>query len=139
MDANAPRNSSQDSAPGPASDTRPSADPEMRSLEHLVHWTLLLGLAISTMLLIAGLALSLGRDEHAAAGLPGGLAKLARGAISGSSEALLDLGILALICTPVLRVAVLAVGWLAWGDRRFALTALVVLALLALGMTLGLG
>jgi uncharacterized membrane protein len=49
------------------------------------------------------------------------------------------LGLLILIGTPVLRVAVLAVGWWMMGDRRFAAVALTVLALLGLSLALGLG
>lgn len=112
---------------------------ETRRLERWVHWTLLLGLAVSTALLLAGLAMSLAHHEPEPAGPPPRLAELARSAASGSGVSLLDLGVLALIATPILRVVALAVGWTAAGDRRFAMIAIAVLGLLALGLSLGLG
>ena len=51
----------------------------------------------------------------------------------------LDLGLLALMATPMLRVAVLALGWGLAGERRFAAVALAVLGLLGVGIALGVG
>jgi uncharacterized membrane protein len=44
-----------------------------------------------------------------------------------------------LIATPILRVAVLALGWRITGNYRFMAVSLVVLALLAVSFFLGVG
>ncbi|MBV8557098.1 MAG: DUF1634 domain-containing protein [Planctomycetaceae bacterium] len=107
--------------------------------EHSVHWSLLSGLAVSALLLALGLGLALIRGGPRPEGPPHPLSALLRGAAHGEGVDLLDLGLLILIGTPVLRVAVLAVGWWTMGDRRFAAVALTVLALLGLSLALGLG
>jgi uncharacterized membrane protein len=110
-----------------------------RRLEHWVHYSLLVGLLLSGLLLIAGLAMALARHEVQPAGPPVPLAVVLRGALSGDGVACLNLGLLALMLTPVLRVCVLVVGWSLAGERHFALVALSVLALLGLSVVLGFG
>jgi uncharacterized membrane protein len=109
---------------------------ESHRLEHLVHRTLLTGLLIGASLLALGLALTF-IDKSPHTGPPPTLRLVFQGALRGRSAAVLDLGILALVATPILRVAVLAVGWWQAGDRRFAAVALIVLGLLGLSMALG--
>lgn len=108
-------------------------------LRHWVHYSLLSGLVASSLLLVAGLALVLMRDEPRPAGPPAALLDTVRGVLAGQGIAMLDLGLLALMITPVLRVAVLAVGWSLAGWRRFAAIALTVLALLGASIFLGVG
>jgi uncharacterized membrane protein len=112
---------------------------ERRGLARWVHRTLLAGVILSGVLLTAGLALSLARGQVAAEGTPPPVGELLHRAASGNGPALAELGLFVLMLTPVLRVAVLAVGWLIGGEYRFALVALAVLALLGLGLALGLG
>jgi uncharacterized membrane protein len=112
---------------------------ETHRLERWVHWILLTGLVLSGLMLVTGLGLALLRGGPRPDGPPPGLPSLFRAAASGDGVAWLDLGLLALIGTPVLRVAVLALGWWLAGERRFAIVALAVLGLLAAGLLLGLG
>ncbi len=110
-------------------------------LEHWVHLCLLAGLLFSGALLIVGLGVTLFSDQPRP--LPGEppppLHLLIRAALAGNGVALADLGMLVLIATPILRVAVLAVGWGMTGNRRFMAVSLVVLALLAVSFFLGVG
>jgi uncharacterized membrane protein len=52
---------------------------------------------------------------------------------------LLDLGLLALMLTPLVRIIILAGGWALRRDFRFALVALVVLLLLIASLLKGVG
>ena len=108
-------------------------------LERAVRWCLISGLAVSSAFLLAGLVVVLTRHVHANQSPPARLSVLLRAAARGEGVSLLDLGLLALVATPIMRVAVLAVGWTLAGDRRFAAIAIVVLTLLGLGLALGLG
>jgi hypothetical protein len=109
-------------------------------LEHWVHWTLLAGLAVSAALLIAGLVAGFATGTAPTPGHRVEPGELTRTASSGRlSTLLLDLGLLALMATPVLRVIALAAGWTITGQFRFALVALSVLGLLGLGLLLGFG
>ena len=62
-----------------------------------------------------------------------------REAARGHGPGLIDLGLLALMATPIARVAVLALGWGLEGRWRFLAVALAVLALLGVGLSLGMG
>src|SRR5206468_3862654 len=97
------------------------------------------GIVLSGVLLSLGLALSLARNVPRPEGHPPPLATVFRLAFRGQGVDLLDLGLLALIGTPIVRVFVLAVGWGLAGERRFMAVALVVLALLGLSFALGVG
>lgn len=57
-----------------------------------------------------------------------------RAALGGSALAMIQLGVLAMIATPVARVAFAVVGFAKLRDWRFAGISLVVLALLAAGL-----
>jgi len=57
----------------------------------------------------------------------------------GNGVAWMELGVLMLLATPVLRVIVLAIGWSLQRDGRMALVALVVLLLLAVSVVLSVG
>jgi uncharacterized membrane protein len=113
--------------------------PDKHPLEHWVHRTLTSGVVVSGVLLILGLVLTLVRGEPRPVGPPPGLRAILRGVLNGEGMALLYLGLLVLIVTPVLRVAVLAIGWLVLGPRWLAGVALVVLGLLVVGIVLGVG
>lgn len=102
-----------------------------------VHRTLLSGLVASGLLLASGLAVALARGLATRSGPPPPLRAVLAGATRGDGSDLLDLGLLVLIATPVVRVAVLAIGWAIDRNWRFAAVALAVLALLGAGMALG--
>lgn len=109
-----------------------------RRLEHAVHWTLLSGMVISSALLISGIVAMLAQGSQQAPRQES-LATLIRDASRLDGPALTTLGLLALMVTPVLRVVVLLIGWALDRDWRFAAVAMVVLALLILSMSLGVG
>lgn len=79
-------------------------------LERLVELALTFGVAGSGLLLLAGLVLG--------------------------SDALLRAGVVLLMLTPVVRVAVLTLGLFRDGDRRFGFVSLAVLAVLVTGIVL---
>ena len=112
---------------------------EGHRLKKWVHYSLLAGLAASGLLLLAGLVIALVRREARPEGPPEPLPTVIRGALAGDGVACLDLGLLALMLTPVLRVCVLAIGWSLSGERRFAVVAAIVLATLSLSLVLSLG
>jgi uncharacterized membrane protein len=111
--------------------------PRPNRLQRLVHLSLLAGVAVSGVLLAAGLVVALVSGQPRPEGPAPPVAAVLRSAARGDGVGLLDAGLLLLIATPVLRVAVLAVGWGVEGSWRFAAVAVLVLGLLALGLVLG--
>jgi uncharacterized membrane protein len=69
--------------------------------------------------------------------LPHSLRAVATGVAHGRPVAVIFLGVLLLIFTPVLRVLGAGAYFAATGERRYALISLVVLVLLLLGFVLG--
>ena len=65
--------------------------------------------------------------------------QLFRSALDGDGFAVLDWGVVTLMLTPLLRIIVLATGWAWRRDFRFALVALLVLALLTASLLIGVG
>ncbi len=118
--------------------TTESADQRENRLARAVSWTLTTGLTASVVLMLLGWAFTLKRTapEHHAA--KGWLA-LSRLALQGDGTALLALGLIVLMLTPVARVFILAVGWARDRDWTFSLIAFCVLALLSLSVLLGTG
>jgi len=108
------------------------------NLERWVQRTLLSGTALSGVLLVLGLLIVFMRHEPRPEGPSLGLGMLIRTAIAGNGLSITDLGLLVLMVTPLLRVAVLAAGWAYERERRFAIVALVVLCLLGFSIFLGL-
>ena len=108
-------------------------------LGRAVHLSLLTGLLISGALLILGTVLSLARHEVRPGGKPGGAESIVSQAIHGNGIAILNLGIFVLMLTPILRVIVLACGWLLEREWRFTAIAIIVLTLLATSVVLGTG
>ena len=108
-----------------------------KRLAHWVHFTLLAGVAFSASILLVGLAMTLITGRHAAFGPPPGWHSLWTHCLSGDPPAILNVGLLVLVATPVLRVLVLAFGWLMERDRWFAAIALAVLGLLLSSAALG--
>jgi uncharacterized membrane protein len=125
----------QDNSPANASKRH---DQENR-LAHWVHWSLLAGVLLSGLVLAVGLARDPARGPSEAAGQEVTLTAVIHGAEHEDGVSLINLGLLLLMATPILRIAVLGVGWLVSGEGRFASAALVVLLLLLLSIKLGLG
>ena len=91
------------------------------------------------LLLAVGLAAAMAGGRPRPVGPPPPLRTLPGRVAALDGVAWIELGVLVLILTPALRVAVLAAGWGRAGDRRSAAVAGTVLALLALSVWLGLG
>jgi hypothetical protein len=108
-------------------------------LERSVHWTLLGGLVAGGLLMAAGLASTLATDAPRPEGPPPPVGRLIASSARGDRVALLDLGLLVLMATPILRVAVLAIGWGAARDGRMLAVALTVLVLLGVSLWMGVG
>lgn len=115
------------------------ANSESHRLAHWVHWNLLAGVALSGLLLIAGLTLSSARGRQMPQEPPPPLRHVVADALAGDGVAFMRLGLIVLMLTPVIRVVVLMLGWALARDYRFALVALAVLGLLSLGVLLSLG
>lgn len=117
-----------------------TSPPDMsRRLEHWVHYSLLVGLVLSGTLLAGGLAVDWFSPEPARPLQPRTLLETVSGALGGNARALMNLGILALMATPLVRVIILAIGWMTERQWRMAAVATTVFALLAASLMLGLG
>lgn len=111
---------------------------QQRRLEHWVHWTLLGGLCLSAVLLVAGLLAMLAQGEVSAPPSQP-LGTLVRDSLKLQGPALTALGLLVLMITPILRVIVLLCGWALEREWRFTAVAFAVLALLIASLLLGVG
>ncbi len=98
----------------------------------------LCGVLASGALMVLGLILAVGQATARARGR-GRLALLLRQAIAGDGRSMINVGLIVLMLTPVVRVLVLAVGWAAARHWRLAGVATIVAALLAVSMALGVG
>jgi uncharacterized membrane protein len=118
-------------------------------LESLISSLLRAGVAISLALTVTGTVVSFvhhpdyARSAEALARLtrpgmaPRDLREVAAGLAALRGQALVMLGLLVLMATPVFRVAVSLVSFLRSGDRAFALLTSAVLVLLLLSLALG--
>jgi uncharacterized membrane protein len=104
-----------------------------------VHRTLLIGLVASALLLIGGCVIVFSKHQTDASSTHPRLVSLVKAAASGDGLAILNLGLLILMLTPVARVLILALGWLFDGNRLFAGVAATVLVLLAISVCMGVG
>ncbi len=68
---------------------------------------------------------------------PHDLRAVARSALGGSGRGLIEAGLLVLICTPVLRVALTLIIFLLEKDRAYVILSAIVLTLLAISFLLG--
>jgi uncharacterized membrane protein len=107
-------------------------------LARAVHVSLLTGSVVSALLFIAGLAIALtsGKPRDKPPQLD---ADLFIAALRFDGVALIELGLLSLMLTPLVRIVILAGGWALRRDFRFALVALVVLLLLIASLLKGVG
>ncbi len=139
-----------DARPAPAGGAgAPHAAPHEAGLEALISTLLRTGISISMALIVAGTAVSfIHHPDYAssAAALqrlthpgnaPHDVPEVVAGIGALRGQALVMLGLLALMATPVLRVVVSLVSFLRSGDRAFALLTSLVLVLLLLSLALG--
>jgi uncharacterized membrane protein len=116
-----------------------ASQPFEHRLGHWVHYSLLAGLTLSGLLLMAGLIAEWLSPQPAVTPHESSLASSLAQALGGDPAALTNLGILALMATPIIRVLVLAAGWTMDRDWRFAAVAITVLTLLGISLSMGLG
>lgn len=105
-------------------------------IDHLVHYTLLAGVSMSAILLMAGLLIVLVRGTPRPEVAPP-LREILRQAFMANGVDLIYLGLLLLMITPVVRVMMLVYGYARIGWWRFASISLLVLLLLGVGFALG--
>lgn len=106
-------------------------------LNHWVHYSLLAGVSLSGLILAIGLILTLVTGKHAAANAAPAWRLIVQRSLGGDPSAVLGIGLLVLMATPVVRVVVLGFGWLAEGETRFAAVAFAVFVLLAVSALFG--
>jgi uncharacterized membrane protein len=111
----------------------PKTDPLARA----VHVGLLTGSAVSALLFASGLAIALTSGKPRPDVPPQLDTTLFRAALHFDAVPLLDLGLLALMLTPLVRIVILAGGWALRRDFRFALVAVTVLLLLIASLFMG--
>ena len=125
-------------------------DPRVRRVELLISGLLRTGVAVSLALIIFGTVLTflhhpsyldsateLQRLASPRAALPHTLNAVQGGLLAGRGQAFVSLGLLLLIATPILRVAVSILAFLYQRDRVFVLITTTVLILLLLSFVLG--
>lgn len=119
-------------------------------LEDLIGFVLLIGVLISAAIIAIGVILLIppGNDKHLllsqlfserdvrVPGLPKSFGAIVQGTLRGQPVAVIDIGVLLLIFTPVLRVALSAVFFAVRRDRLYAIVSTIVLLLLLLGFAL---
>jgi len=112
-----------------------SDEEENERLSKAVRRTLQIGLTAAVVLIVVGwvVIVTKGRGSDAPE------TRLFSRALHGDGTAILSVGLVLLMLTPVARVAVLAIGWLLRRDFTFSLIAFFVLTLLGLSVLLGTG
>ncbi len=114
-------------------------DRHSEKLARRVHRVLLTGVILSAIFLAVGIPKTI-LDRKSTPGNvpppPPTIAALVQGAVAGNGEALLRVGLLILMATPIARVLVLALSWGLQKDFRLMAIAVSVLLLLALSITL---
>jgi uncharacterized membrane protein len=122
----------------------------MKRVELLISRLLLGGVVISMATVLVGLLLmflhhpdylqsaaDLHRLTAPGAAFPNTLGDVARGLLAGRGQAVVVLGLLLLIATPILRVAVSMVGFACQRDRTYTVICAVVLVVLLISFLLG--
>jgi uncharacterized membrane protein len=119
-------------------------------LEDLIGFVLLIGVLISAAVIAIGVILLIppGNDKQlllsqlfserdvVVPALPKSFGMIVQGVLRGQPVAVIDVGVLLLIFTPVLRVALSAVFFAVRRDRLYTIVSTIVLALLLLGFAL---
>jgi uncharacterized membrane protein len=122
-----------------------------RSLEEIVGRMLVIGVLTAAAVIAVGLALLIppgtgkrvllsqlmSEHEVFVADLPRSLVAVAAGVLHGRPVAIIFLGVVILILTPVMRVVAAGIYFARHGERRYALISIAILLLLLLGFVLG--
>ena len=125
-------------------------DAAEREVELLISRLLRLGVSISLALVVIGTVVSFVHHREylsrspalrpltgAGAAFPHSLRNVWRGLLEFHGQSIVVLGLLLLIATPVVRVAVSILGFVRSGDRRYVIITTIVLLLLLLSFALG--
>ncbi|BDG61263.1 DUF1634 domain-containing protein [Caldinitratiruptor microaerophilus] len=121
----------------------PGAGPageHIERVEILVGHLLRYGVALAAVIMAAGLVLLLmrsGTAPHPSVPVPTSISEVLGGLLRLDPTALIDLGLVVLILTPVLRVAASLVAFAIERDRTYTLITLIVLIVLVAGFALG--
>jgi uncharacterized membrane protein len=108
----------------------------VRKINALVHWLLIIGLAAAALMMVTGIVLGL-LIHRAMPNAMVPLADLTAQLALFNPAAFLSLGLLLLIATPILRVTGSIIGFVLERDWRYALVTLVVLVIVLLSIYLG--
>lgn len=115
-------------------------------IERVIGRLLQLGVLLAAMVVVIGGVLLLAQYGHLPAGFrefngedPAlrSIGGIVRAVLTGDSRAIVQLGLVLLIATPVARVALTLGAFIAQRDRLYILTTTIVLALLLYGLILG--
>jgi uncharacterized membrane protein len=130
--------------------TTPEDDTKVLKVEFVISSILRVGVLLSTLLIVTGSALSFGQHpeyEHRSSSLspltrtgsqfPHSLGAVWHGVTLLQGQAIVALGLLALIGTPVVRVAASVVAFRYQRDRTFVIITATVLTLLVASFALG--
>ena len=119
----------------------PEEEPEIlarRDLNQVIHSMLTVGLVTTTVVLLLGFALSIIYRQPLAE-KASGFSEILPGLRRGDPESFLDLGLLLLIATPILRVIGSLIEFISKRNWRYTYITSLVLLVLALSMMLGKG
>lgn len=123
---------------GVLASSAPDASVERRDLDNVVHRLLVIGLGLSSLLMIIGLALDVILHRQMPTAIPD-LREVIVRVVSGRPSGFLSLGLLALLATPIVRVIGSIAAFLYERDWRYALVSLSVLLIVLLSVILGQG
>ena len=135
---------------GAASPSAPQEDRRVVRVEIVISWVLRIGVVTSLAVVVAGLVLifahhpeflsstaELQKLTQPGADFPHTLSAVFQGALRTRGEAIVAIGLLLLILTPVARVAVSILAFLYQRDRLFTFITLTVLIILLMSFVIG--
>jgi uncharacterized membrane protein len=120
---------------GPAEPQAPAAGP---NLDAVVHGLLIVGLAISSLLMLTGLALDVVLRRQIPTAIPN-IAEVFARLVAGRPSGFLSLGLLVLIATPIVRVIGSMLTFVYERDWRYAVISTLVLLIVGASLLLGRG
>jgi len=116
---------------------------EDKVMSNIIGWLLQGGVTLSSAIIIFGLILlffsSHAFSQASVETFPHTIGTLWTGLLAWQPQAVITLGLLILIATPVLRVAVSVIAFWLEHDWRYVVITLIVLAILTVSFTLGRG